>query len=275
MGAKQIDGRERLERGNISAAGHDHVGLGALIVAGPFPDPDPGRAVLDRRIHVQVLQGGLLARDDHVHVISAPQTVVGDREESVGVRGEIDAHDLGLLVHDVIDEAGILMRESVVVLTPDVGGEEVVERSDRAAPGDLVVGHLEPFRVLVEHRVDDMNESLIRRKKAVAAGEEIAFQPALARVLAQDLHDAPARREIFVFGQRVRHPCAIGHLKQSVQPVRGGFVRAEDAKVPRLVIELHHVAQKSAHDSRRFRSGLAGLGYLHGVLAEIRHPQVL
>jgi hypothetical protein len=32
-----------------------------------------------------------------------------------------DANHLGLLVHDVVDEAGILMAEAVVVLPPDMG----------------------------------------------------------------------------------------------------------------------------------------------------------
>jgi hypothetical protein len=38
--------------------------------------------------------------------------------------------------------------------------------------------------VLVEHRIDDMNESLVAREQTVPAGEQITLQPALAQVLA-------------------------------------------------------------------------------------------
>ena len=43
------------------------------------------------------------------------------------------------LLMTMVDEAGVLVGEAVVVLPPDVGGEQVVERSDGAAPGDVSV----------------------------------------------------------------------------------------------------------------------------------------
>jgi len=46
--------------------------------------------------------------------------VVGDRKQTVGVRGQVHAHDLGLLVDDVVDEPGVLVAESVVVRPPHV-----------------------------------------------------------------------------------------------------------------------------------------------------------
>jgi hypothetical protein len=44
---------ERLQRGHVATAGHDHVGRHALIVAGPLPDADALGAVLDGGIHCQ------------------------------------------------------------------------------------------------------------------------------------------------------------------------------------------------------------------------------
>jgi hypothetical protein len=41
--------------------------------------------------------------------------------------------------------------------------------------------------VLVEHRVDDVNEGLVAVEDAVAAGEQVALEPALAGVLREDL----------------------------------------------------------------------------------------
>src|SRR2546429_1769803 len=44
--------------------------------------------------------------------VPAPKAVVGHRKQRVGVRWQVDAHDVGFLVHNVIDEAGVLMGES-------------------------------------------------------------------------------------------------------------------------------------------------------------------
>ena len=41
-------------------------------------------------------------------------------EQRVGVGRQVDADHLGLLVDHVVDEAGILVAEAVVVLPPDV-----------------------------------------------------------------------------------------------------------------------------------------------------------
>jgi hypothetical protein len=41
-------------------------------------------------------------------------------EQGVGVRGRLGPHDLGLLVEDVVEEAGVLVGEAVGVLAPDV-----------------------------------------------------------------------------------------------------------------------------------------------------------
>ena len=101
--------------------------------------------MLDGLIHVEPLRGRLLARDDDVDVVAAAQAVIGDRQQRVGVRRQIDADHLGLLVDHVIDEAGVLMAEAVVVLPPDVRGQQVVERGDRPPPGDVpchVLSHL-------------------------------------------------------------------------------------------------------------------------------------
>ena len=99
--------------------------------------PMPGRAVLDGRIHVEPLRGGLLAGHDHVDVVAAPQAMVRHAQQRVGVGRQIDADHLGLLVDYVVDEAGVLVAEAVVVLPPDVGGEQIVQRRDRPAPRDL------------------------------------------------------------------------------------------------------------------------------------------
>ena len=71
---------------------------------------------------------GVFAGDHDVDVMPAAQAVVHDRQQAVGIRRQVNAHDLGLLVHDVVEEAGILVREAVVILLPDMGGQQIVQR---------------------------------------------------------------------------------------------------------------------------------------------------
>src|SRR5215472_13820962 len=89
------------------------------------------------------------------------------------------------------------MREAIVVLAPDMRSEQVVKGCDRTPPLD-VASDLQPLRMLIEHRVDDVDESFVAGEESVASGKEIAFQPTLAHVLAQHLENAAVPREIFV-----------------------------------------------------------------------------
>ena len=143
--------------------------------------------MFDRLVHRQPLRSRLFARDDDVHIVTAAQTVIGDRQQRVGIRRQIDANDLRFLVHDVVDEAGVLVAEPVVILPPDVGGQQIIERGDRPPPRNLVAD-LQPLGVLIEHRVDDVDERLVAGKESVPAGQEIPFQPTLALVLAEHFH---------------------------------------------------------------------------------------
>lgn len=69
------------------------------------------------------------------------------REKTVAIRWKIDADNFRALVADHIKETGVLMSESVVILAPDHGGEQDVERSDLRTPLNLQA-LLNPFAVL-------------------------------------------------------------------------------------------------------------------------------
>ena len=65
---------------------------------------------------------------------------------------------------------------------------------------------LQPLGMLAEHRVDDANEGFVAVEQPVPPGEQIAFQPALALVLAEHRvqHAAGGREELIVLdGSRV------------------------------------------------------------------------
>ena len=134
---------EDLERGHVAGAGHNDIGV-ARIIARPLPDADSGSAGAGGRVDVEPLPFQLLAGDDQVDVIPAPEAVIGHAKQAIGVWRQINSNDFGAFVRDMIDEAWILMGKSVVILPPHQRGEQIVERNDRLPPGH-VPGGLQPF----------------------------------------------------------------------------------------------------------------------------------
>src|SRR6202453_1636624 len=83
MLAQEGNSSENLQGGCVAAAGHDHVRLAALVVAGPLPDAETFGAVDDRLIHSQPLRQSVLSCNHHVDVIAASQAGVENRKKAV------------------------------------------------------------------------------------------------------------------------------------------------------------------------------------------------
>ena len=184
MLAKNGNRRQNLKSRRVAAARHHDVRLAALIVAGPLPDAKPFRAMDHGGIHAQPLRQSVFAGHHHVDVIPAAQAVIEHRQQTVGVGRQIHSDDIGLLVDHMVKEAGILVREAIVILLPDMGSEQIIQRRDWPAPRQFL-GDLQPFRVLTEHRVHDADEGLITVEHPVPSGQQVAFQPTLALMLAE------------------------------------------------------------------------------------------
>jgi len=122
MFTKQSGRSEGFERGHVAAGSHDDVGVAALVIGCPVPDSETFGAVLDSGFHVEELQVVLFICDDDVDVVGGAETVVCDGEEAVTVGRKVDADDFGGFIGDDVEESGVLMRETVVVLAPDGGG---------------------------------------------------------------------------------------------------------------------------------------------------------
>ena len=151
----------------------------------------------DRLFHGQPLRERVLPCDHDIDVVTASQAVIEDREKAIGVRRQIDAHDIGLLIGDMIQKSRILVGEAIVILLPDMRRQEVVQGGDLAPPRQLE-RDLEPFRMLAEHRIDDANKGLIAVEDAVASRQQISFQPTFALMFAElRIHDAAV-------GERIR-----------------------------------------------------------------------
>jgi len=68
----------------------------------------------------------MFARDHHVDVMRAAQAVVYHRRQTVCIRRKVSTRDLGLLDRYVVDETGILIGETVVILAPDMRSQQVI-----------------------------------------------------------------------------------------------------------------------------------------------------
>src|SRR4029434_4513277 len=104
-----------------------------------------------------------------------------------------------------------------------------------------------PLGVLVEHRVDDVDECLVTREETVSASQQIALKPSLALMLAQHLHYSTSRCKMVIPRIGLRIPGAVCDFEHVLPPVRVILVRAEETEVAALHVELHHVAEKPAH----------------------------
>ncbi len=163
------------------------------------------------------------------------------------------------LVSSDVDEARPLVRVAVVILSPGIGGQQVRQRGHRLPPRRLG-RHLQPFAVLVGHRVDDRDEGLVAGKESVPAGLEVALQPALAGVLAQDLHHPAVGADEHRVAARVDRPGvgAVGRPRRPRREDSSHLVGTDDAEVrARLAAtqDLGQVAPGVLQRARRRRPG--------------------
>ena len=138
------------------------------------------------------------------------------------------------LVEQQVDKARVLMREAIVVLTPDMARKQNVKAADGGTPRNLALGGLEPLAVLVDHGINHVNEALVGAPNTGAAGEHVGLEEALALMLGQLLHDLAGTGQQLVVGLifvKAGIPLLLGHLVGSLQAVGRGLVRAEDAEV--------------------------------------------
>ncbi len=272
VAAQQVGGGQGLQGRHVAGAGQHHVGFASLVGAGPRQDAEAPGAVRHRVLHRHQVEHRLLARDHDVDVVPRAQAVVGHRQQRVGVRRQVHPHHGGLLVDHHVQEAGVLVAEPVVVLTPHVRAQQVVERGDRAPPRDVPAG-LQPLGVLVEHRVDDVDERLVGVEQPVAPGEQVALQPALAQVLAEHLHHPAVGGEVLVGRQPLGHPRPVGDLEHRRQPVGVGLVGSEQPEVDRVGGD--DVTQEPAEHPGRLGGGGGRRLDLGRVVAEVGQHQRL
>ena len=61
--------------------------------------------------------------------------MIGNGEQTVDIRRQIDPGDFGAFVYNYIEKPGILMSEAIVILTPDSRSDQQVQRGDFSRHG--------------------------------------------------------------------------------------------------------------------------------------------
>jgi hypothetical protein len=126
--------------------------------------------------------------------------------------------------------------------------------------------------VLVEHRVDDVDERLVAVEEPVPAGQEVALEPALALVLGEHFHDASIGTQGFVDRQQLGVPRLRRRLEHRTEAVGGGLVRPEEPEVVR--VRRDHVTKKTPEHPGRLAEGRAGLLHLDPVIPEAGQTKI-
>ena len=115
-----------------------------------------------------------------------------------------------------------------------VGEARVAAISVSAAMHGLVgldAGGRRAPAALRHHRGRHHRERLVGREEAVAAGKEVALEPALAEVLGEDLEDPATRGDVVVYRKGLAYEAAVLYLEDGAEPVGVGLVRAEEPKI--------------------------------------------
>lgn len=166
------------------------------------------------------------------------------------------------------------MRESIVVLLPYVGCQDQIQGGDGLSPRELIAD-LQPFCMLSRHGVNDSDKCLIACKESVTSGQQIAFQPSLAHVLAEHaVHNTSVSCQAFIAVIDHAVPVPVLLLKDLVKPVGHALIRSEYPEVPALLVQLEDIPDVAAQLNHILSLGLAGV-YLNSILAEIRKAQIL
>ena len=230
--------------------------------------------MLNSLLHGQPLMAGMLGCNDNVYIVLASDTVIEAGKQTVCIGGKIHTDNICLLVGNMIQETGILVRKSVVVLLPYIGGKNQVQGSDFLSPGKLVA-NLQPLCMLSTHGVYNTDECFIGSEEAMTTGKQIAFQPALAHMLGQvGVHNSSVVCQILVLFMIIAVPITLGLLEYLVETVGHGLIRSKDTEVLCILIQFEDITDEAAQLNHILLFNSTGLGYVYRVITEVRQTEV-
>jgi hypothetical protein len=217
----------------------------------------------------------LLVWNDNVDVVDGAKTVIHNRKQTVAIGRKVDSDNLRTLVGDNVKETRILVCEAIVVLTPNDSSQQDVERSNLGTPLNFET-LFDPFAVLVDHGVNDMNERLVAVEQSMPTTQEVTLKPTFAVVLRKHLDNTSSLGEVATIGilfEVLAHPDLFTSSVDTAKLVGLGLIRTKETEVGLvsrndILEEYSHVGHASIHDiSRAF--------HLDGIVPEVGHFQGL
>ena len=117
----------------------------------------------------------------------------------------------------------------------------------------------QPLGVLIEHRVDDVDEGLIAVDQSMPAAQNVTLEPSFHRVLAEHLHNSTVRCKlpaVSIFRKVLAEPDLLTNFIDGLELVGLCLVWPEDPEV--LHVSPHHFPEKIAEVGDATGHGLAG-----------------
>ena len=128
--AKHVKGSKELLSWDVAAGRENNVLLASLSVGSPLPLLSTSCKLLTSLVEGYPRWSRLLTSEDCVDAVCGGVALLANRKQEVSVCWEVDVGDVvvveALVEHDV-NKTRILVRESVVVLAPNVAGKNQVE----------------------------------------------------------------------------------------------------------------------------------------------------
>ena len=165
--AQPASRRHRLERRDVAGAGQTTSGSAPWSLLAQCHTRRAAGAVFDGRVHVEPLELRLLVDDNQVHVVTAAQAMVRDRQQAVCVWRQVDAGHAPPFGQDHIDKPGALWLNPLWSLRQQVDVSRILsEAIDRAT-----AVHVPPPAILCAA------PSSTRRSSRTPLGHEHAVSP--------------------------------------------------------------------------------------------------
>ncbi len=141
-------GRAYFDRWHIAGTSAHHVRLLTAVVGCKLPHRRTSRAMFERFVHVQPLKLRLFTAGYDVDVVSAPQTMVKDIQQTIAIRWIVHTDGFTPARQRVVDKSGRLMAEPVVIVSSGMTCEKNIQQCERFAPGKIAA-LLQPFACCV------------------------------------------------------------------------------------------------------------------------------
>src|SRR3989338_4629173 len=238
----KFHGEQSFLRHVVTGGSKHHVRIFCAFAAThPFPNSHPVFGLFSSFFEREPLRNVPLSGHNRTNEISLFIDFFERHQKTVGIRRIINLAKLTVLFQNVADKAGILMRITVVILSPTHTREQIYQRRNGLAPFHLET-LFQKFRILIEHARDNGEEGFVAWEKSKTTRESVAHHPSLQTVLRKNFHHAGTHLHVLVIFLQGPQKITAGRFKNGTEQVGLQFIRTENTEIFR--IQFYKIAQK-------------------------------